>query len=308
MTDTRRPAQVTTEFHQRLAAELEPLGFVARRKALVRRRGPTAHRIEFTSSHRNAPGDVTCWIALVAKDARIARIEPAWQAGGELGGPAFFDEPPRNVADPTQADELVGRVRRRLALFNLLDDAPAIQAAVSRRYVPGLVAPGGVVPYLLARLGPDAVAGYAGALLQGRPELWPGFLGAGRPRGRTNAFPDQGTELALALTKYGVEFTAEPPADAVASSNLAAAHLRGFFGLMLRAWGEVDAAGNLRRISDERVKATRARQKQLGTPVVDDVAHAGLVLQELMRDPLPLRKAPAPRLFQYHVLHAPFAP
>lgn len=79
--DTRRPALVTADFHARLASELGPVGFVARKRALVRRRGTTADRVELTSSHRNAPGEATLWIAFVVTDTNIQRIEPTWRAG-----------------------------------------------------------------------------------------------------------------------------------------------------------------------------------------------------------------------------------
>lgn len=100
-----------------------------------------------------------------------------------------------------------------------------------------------------------------------------------------------------------------PPSDAVTSSNVGAANLRCFFGRQLRAWGEVEAAGELRRVPDDRVLALRAAQEKLGGPIVDDVVYANIVLHAVApKKSAPRRKAPSPRLFQYHVLHEPFAP
>ncbi len=99
MVDTRRPALVTQGFLARLAQELGPLGFEARKKALVRRVGPAWHRIELSSSHHNVPGDVTGWVSLVVTDRRVAEMAPGWRAGGPLGGPAFADAPPAGTVE-----------------------------------------------------------------------------------------------------------------------------------------------------------------------------------------------------------------
>lgn len=52
----------------------------------------------------------------------------------------------------------------------------------------------------------------------------------------------------------------------------------------------------------------RAEQESLPGPLVDSVAYAQVVLREVVGDRPPRRKIPAPRLFQYHVLHGPFFP
>jgi hypothetical protein len=309
MLDTRRPALVTTDFHARLAAELAPLGFIARRNALVRKRGKSTHRIEMSSSHHNAPGAVTSWIALVVTDTDVARVEAGWRAGGSLGGEAFHGDPPTNVADSTQANELAAHLLQRLAFFDFVDDAPAVLAATRRRYVPGMIEPRVIVPYLLVRLGEDAVESYARALLRGRPELWPAFVGASSAKveARPKTIPDQGTELALSLAKHGLAFEAAPPRDTVVSSDLAAANLRCFFGRQLRAWGEAEAAGLLRRVPDARIRELRAAQENLPGPFVDEVRYATTVLHEVTGETRPpRRKEPTPRLFQYFVLHEPF--
>jgi hypothetical protein len=171
MLDTRRPALVTEELHARLSRELGPLGFVARKKAFVRKRGKSTHRIEMSSSHHNAPGSVAAWIALTYVDAAVARVESGWRAGGQLGGAEFLDEPPVNVADPAQVDVLVARIHARLGFFTLADDAPALLERARRGYVPGMLEPRVLVPYLVARIGTAAASSYASALLGGRPEL-----------------------------------------------------------------------------------------------------------------------------------------
>jgi hypothetical protein len=307
MVDKRRPAHVTEDLRGRLARELGPLGFAVRSKAFVRR---ASQRIEMSSSHRNAPGDVTAWIALVVTDPRIARVQAGWRAGGQLGGGEFYDDPPRNVAERSQADELVERIRRRLAFFDLVEDPDALLRSACSRYVPGMVAPRVVVPYLLVRLGASAVETYARALLRGRPELWPAFVGAARRNATSSArhSPDHGTELAWQLAKHGIAPGEPAPPDAVVSVDPAAANLRCFFGRQLRAWGEPEAAALLLRVTDDRIHALRAEQELLPGPVVDSVAYAQVVLREVVGDRPPRRKAPSPRLFQYHVLHAPFFP
>jgi hypothetical protein len=309
--DKRRPALVTNDFHERLAKELAPLGFVAHSKAFVRKQMKATHRIEMSSSHHNAPGNVTCWIALTVTDTEIARVEEGWRAGGQLGGADFQDEPPQNVADRASANELVERVRRRLSFFDLVDDARAVLTGACQRYVPGIFDPRVLVPYLRVRLGDDAVKEYARALLAGRPELWPAFAGAraGALKPRAGIGLDHGAQLALALAKLDVALTDDRPRDAIESSDPACANLRSFFGLQLRAWGEVEAAGALRRIPDARIKKLRHEQEQLTGTIVDNVEYVMIVLREVRRDArAPRRKAPRPRLFQYHVLHDAFGP
>ena len=100
MLDTRRPLLVTADFHARLASELAPLGFAAQKKAFVRKRGKTSHRIEMSSSHHNTEGSVTAWLGLIVTDAEIARVERRYRAGGLLGSAAFCAEPPQKCRGP----------------------------------------------------------------------------------------------------------------------------------------------------------------------------------------------------------------
>jgi hypothetical protein len=250
-------------------------------------------------------------VALWVTDPRVARAESGWRAGGHLGGPEFCDEPPTNVADPMQATELVERIRRRLSFFDLIEDPLSLHRAACLRYVPGLITPQVLVPYLFVHLGPEAAASYGSALLRGRPELWPAFVGAPHQAARHNpGLPDHGTQLALQLAKHGLGLAGTgPPADAVVSTDPVAASLRAFFGLQLRAWGEVDAAALLCRVSDERIQAIRSEQEKLDGPAVDSAPRVNVLLRAVIGEVrAPRRSAPAPRFFQYHVLHGPFAP
>ena len=308
--DQRRPAEVSADFRSELASALAPHGFTSRASGatLLRRRGATTHRIDLSSSHHNSPGHVTCWVALSVLDKDVAALEPAWRAGGDLGGEPFMLAKPCNIAITAQARRLRALVVAELAFFDLLDDAARVLTEVRRRYLPGLLEPQQIVPYLRCRLGTGAVAAYATDLLGGRPELWPGFLGA---RGRTAApvsrsQPDHGTQLALMLARHASAIELAPPADAVTSTDLAAANLRCFFGRQLRAWNESALAAELRRVPDDRIKALRSAQEWLALPVTarDSV---GIVLDALTSKPrAPRRSSPDPELFQYHVLHAPF--
>jgi hypothetical protein len=86
-----------------------------------------------------------------------------------------------------------------------------------------------------------------------------------------------------------------------------AAHLRGFFGLQLRAWGEPAAAAALARLDDPAIRELRAAQAALAAPVTESVDAVRLLLAAVDVDRRPRRRAPAPRRFQYHARHRSFA-
>jgi hypothetical protein len=309
--DHRKPSVVTDEFRARIARDLVPRGFAVRARgaSLVRKRGKNTHRIDFSSSHKNAEGYVVCWVGPFFEDAAVRKTEKGWRAGGLLTGPAFAEEGSTNVAVPADADALAERIVQHLAFFDLLEDPARVLVEVRRRYVPGLVAPVVVVPYLRARLGAGAVSEYASALLAARPELWPAFASTRAGSAATThgvALADHGTQLAMVITA-AEESALKVPADVVTSNQPPARSLRCFFGRQLRAWGEPAAAAELRSVGDEDILRARAAQDALGEPIVDSVAAARLVLHLAAReDRLPARPAPSPRLFQYHVLHEPF--
>ncbi len=94
------------------------------------------------------------------------------------------------VATARGATSLIRHIVGALALFDLLDDAPRALEEVSVRHVTGIVDPDVFVPYLVARLGRGHAAGYARALLAGRPELWPAF--ASIPEEGETVRPDHG--------------------------------------------------------------------------------------------------------------------
>jgi hypothetical protein len=309
--DLRRPSEVTQDFRLALAERLAPHGFIPQAKGAncVRRRGKITDRVELSSSHLNAPGDVTCFVALAVHDAEIRRRMQKWQAGGVLSGPHFAEAVPRNIADPAQAQQLLERVERGLEFFELVNDAPTLERELWRRYVPGFAEPDVIVPYLFVRLGQDAAARYADALLSGRPELWPSFASerAGMPRTGT-AQPDHGMKLATALRAHAIIFDSPAPEGSVLSLHSGAANLRCFFGRQLRAWGETDAARALLRVTDETLLATRSAQEALKRPLTTDPEAVQLVLRAVTGEVRPLcRERPTPIHFQYHVLHEPFA-
>ncbi len=311
--DLRKPALVTEDFRRRIADLLVPRGFDVRAKgALVRRAGKSAHRVEFSSSHLNHPGHAICWISFAYEDAAVRARHPGWRTGGFLHGHVFdgsTSSQSLNVADADAAAALAALVLERLAFFDLMEAPERVLAEVSRRYVPGMVEPQVIVPYLAVRLGPDAAVSYARALLRGRQELWPAFSSAradaaARP---PNPQADHGTQLATALAGVAAVLPDAAPADAVASTEPPARSLRSFFGLQLRAWGEPAATAALRRVADAAVREVHATQKALGVAIVDSEAAARIVLRAAGEDRAPRRQAPEPRLFQYHPLHAPFA-
>lgn len=307
--DARKPAEVSADFHARLAKELAEDGFFAKRsgKLLVRAGALGEHRIDLTSSHRNAPGDVTCWVGLSFKDVKVAKLDAAWHAGGGLALEPFADEPPTNVADAAEASALIAHVRSRLSFFALLEDPDATLEAVCRRFVPGLLHPAQVAPYLRVHGGVTAVDRYARALLDGCPEIWPGFASTASgapPRG--SARPDSGSELATMLATHAPGAEIEAPGDVVRTEDRGAANLRCFYGLELRAWGEAPIATMLRSLDDERVLALSRAHGRLELPI-DSPKHVQLTLAALGVERSPARDRPAPAHFQYRARHAPFA-
>jgi hypothetical protein len=250
--------------------------------------------------------DARAWVSFELKDRAIAKVAPKWKAGGR-GLPAFpeDDGSKYNVSKPKNAKAFITHVRSGFTWFELAADANTLLAEVSRRYVPGFVEPKVVVPYLRVRLGQEGVEAYARALLEARPELWPAVVGV--PTLPAGVAIDQGTELAQQLKLHAPSVALRAPKDCVRSKNLSAANLRNFFGLQMRAWGEPDVAAMLRQVEDkpiiEHYKAWEANEL-----TVDD-AEAALQVFDLlgMKRRKLSRPKPNPRLFQYHVLHEPFA-
>jgi hypothetical protein len=305
--DMRRPAEVTEGFRLRVAGALEPLGFkvAAKGTRLARVRGSIAHRVEFSASPRNAPGYAMCFASMAYHDRSIQKVAPKWMAGGSLKGPAFADPVPSNVADSMEADALFATILARLAFFDAMDDSAGTSAELCRRYVPGLVDPSAVVPFLTVRRGPTAATRYAQALLEGRSELWPAFASAAGPA-PSGLTADHGTQLRLALA--GLAADLRPPHGTVASKDPAAANLRCFLGRQLRAWGEPNAASALHRVGDAEVLAAHEEQRKLQEPLTESIAAARCALRlAIGEDRAPHRAAPTPAYFQYHVLHGAFA-
>jgi len=312
--DLRKPAEVTEAFRLRLASALVPLGFEVKAKGakLVRKSKQATHRIELSSSHRNVPGDVTCWVAFFYEDKPTRAGNPQWVAGGGLGSGAFDDGQtmPCNIAQPEEAAALVERVLGRLEYFDLLDSPSEVLHVVCRGYVAGLIDPLLVVPFLRAHLGTEAVRAYAGALLQGRQELWPAFVGTREDARVEHSLPlllDHGSQLAIALTGVEELEPSEAPFDVVPSAERAAKALRSHFGLQLRAWGETEAAGLLRRTSDTAVTRTYSEMKGLPDSSVDSQGAARLVLRlAIGEERTPRSSAPHPRFFQNYAGHTSF--
>ncbi len=307
--DHRRPSLVTEEFRVSLAERLRPLGFEARaqHKSLVRKVGKNLHRVDFTSSYRNAPGYAVVWPALHFEDAATRKLLKGWRAGGLLSTGLFALSVPNNVAESADAAKLADVVVAELAFFDWMEDPAAVLREVSRRYVPGLLDPLTIAPFLRARLGVGAVHAYATALLTGRPELAPAFateLAAPDGTAEAPANLDHGTLLARGVRAFGGGLSVAVPSDTVTSVAKTARHLRCFFGRQLRAWGEPRQAGELRRIGDDAIHAVRKQQEAFGPSIVDNKASARLILALTGDDRDPARQVPSPRLFQYHVLHA----
>ncbi|MBK6464636.1 MAG: hypothetical protein IPF92_27075 [Myxococcales bacterium] len=318
MIDQRRPAEVTASFRERLAGALTPYGFVAKAsgatlvrsvRALRGQHGARSHRVELSSSHRNAPGYVVCRAALTYTDADVRRLDRAWSAGGPLAYGAFGDlEIPEDIADRESADALLARITASLRFFAWLDDEKRVARDVGRRYMPGFFAPRRVVPYLAARLGPKAAQTYAARLLAGRPELWPAFhaatLGTKDEPGVT---PDQGTELARALATWAPSADLVAPEGTAACGDLRAANLRCFFGRLLRARGEPTAAARLRDVGDDAIRTLGRASERPEQPLVEDDKLARLAVKVATGvDRAPRMPKPKPLYFQYFTLHRPW--
>ncbi|HET9155805.1 MAG TPA: hypothetical protein VFN91_04000, partial [Myxococcaceae bacterium] len=114
---------MTDAFRARVARLLAPLGFEVRAKGnLVRRQGKPRHRVRFSSSHRNVPGDVVCWVTFTFEDQLVAARRPGWTAGGELSGHRFDPEwAQSNIANSSEADALADLIVTRLSYFDLLE-------------------------------------------------------------------------------------------------------------------------------------------------------------------------------------------
>jgi len=307
--DLRRPAEVTADFRNRLAELLLPQGFAVRAKGarFVRKRARNVHEVSLGSSHYNTAGDVTCFVTYLFHDASCTAVDPDWRGGGAFGGPAFFDRTGNNIAHADEATALLARMQERLAFFELLERPSELLPLVCERYVPGFYEPHVIVPYLRVHLGAAAVRTYAHALLSGLPELWPTFLGGARAPQQSGRIPDHGTSLARALLPEEGIAASETPHDAVHSMGGSAGNLRAHFGLLLRAWGESNAAALLRRATDESVERLHGQRDSLPDRTVDSVDAARLALELATgeaRDPA--RHRPEPRHFQYHVAHGPF--
>jgi hypothetical protein len=310
--DSRKPSLVTDAFRARVAGLLAPRGFELRAKGnLVRRQGKTWHRVEFSSSHRNVPGDVVCWVSFGFEDKKVEARRPGWAAGGSLGGHKFDPEfAMSNIAIPANADALAALVVTRLSFFELLERPEKTLFEVSRRYVPGFFEPSVVVPYLAAHLGSDAVAAYAHALLTGRQELWPAYASERESAtdSPTNTEPDHGTQLARAMMADRVPVALHAPPDTASSVNPGVRSLRCFFGRQLRAWGEAQLATELRKLPDAQVRDLGVAQDELEGPLVENPAAVRLLLRAAVgQDRPPRRLKPEPRLYQYYQLHQPFA-
>ncbi len=262
--DTRRPLDVTAAFHARLTSELAGEGFLPRAKGarLVRKSGRRTHRIELSSSYRNAPGYVVCRVALVCKDADVQKLDPTWSAGGSLAYGDFEEGIPQNIAEGSNDDTIVARIRARLGFFSWLDDASCVARDVGARYVPGFFAPARIVPYLVGRLGVAAAVDYAASLLRGRPELWPAFAAPAPGVAASGVRPDHGTELARSLAEHvprAALVSLVAPDRTAKSSDAKAANLRCFFGRLLRARGEPAAAAALRLVEEDVVRGLNQR-------------------------------------------------
>lgn len=310
------PSVRTAAFRDEVARALAARGFVALARNMTLRRSPSRGVVEsvrFSASHRNGPHSAVCWIALHVTDKAIARVCPDWQAGGTLGTEAFGDETSFDLAEEGRARALEEFVVEQTAFFDLLQQPSAVLEAVSRGPLPGLLEPARIGPYLQVRLGPEAVARFAEAMLAGRPELWPAFLGVVQelmpsPSARRL---DHGSSLAIesldrAPAGFARDLAARAPDGVVAATHPEAGHLRHHLGLQLRAWGEEDQTPRLARLDDATVRSVVERMRASGLPV-DHRSHIELLLAHLPGAPrTPRREAPTPRYFQYTARAAPW--
>lgn len=310
------PSVRTAAFRDDVARALAPLGFKALAQNMTLRRSPSRGVVEsvsFSASHRNGPHSAVCWIALVVTDKAIAQVCPGWQAGGGLDSIFFAEETSFDLAEAGRAEALEALVLERTAFFDLLRQPDAVLEAASRGPVPGLLEPARIGPYLQVRLGPESVARFAEAMLAGRPELWPAFLGVvqglmpPQPADRL----DHGSSLAVeALTRapagFARDLAGRAPAGVVACEQPEAGHLRHHLGLQLRAWGEADQTPGIARLDDATVRSIFERVRASGLPV-DHPSHIALLLAHLPGAPrTPRREAPTPRYFQYTARAAPW--
>ena len=303
------PSVRTAAFRAEVARALLPHGFKALAEDKTLRRAASrgvVESVQFSASHRNSPVTAVCWVALSVTDKAIERVTPGWRAGGELGAAAFGDEVSFDLAEPGRHEALLAHVLERTAFFELLRAPAALLEAASRGPVPGLLEPWRIAPYLHVRLGPDAVARYAEALLAGRPELWPAFMGAvaARPDGVAGTRLDDGSSLAVEAARLGPPGFARALAEAAPrgvapSTHREAAHLRSHLGLQLRAWGEAEHTPRLAQLDDDAVRALFAAQRATQLPA-DAPELVALLLAALPGAPSsPRRAAPSPRWSQY---------
>jgi hypothetical protein len=314
-TDFRKPSEVTADFRARLALILAPHGFASRAKGarFVRKRGRNLHTVSLGSSHHNTPGDVTCFVSVVFDDAATRAQHHGWRAGGGFNLSAFDSgsETAANIAQPEQAGALIEQVLSRLAFFDLLESPGDLLRAVCKRYVPGILDPLLIVPYLRVHLGSAAVLAYARALLGARGELWPAFVAAPGESIDLSApafWPDHGSQLGVALAGREQLDSGEIPTDLVLSAAREGRALRSHYGLQLRAWGEPAAAALLRRVGDDALLQHSAEQKQLSDPTVHSRQAARLTLKLATgeaRDPA--RSQQSPLFYQYYAAHGDFA-
>jgi hypothetical protein len=261
--------------------------------SFTRRRGTSTDRVAIDKAGR---------VSLAITDRAVAALAEHWSAGGPLDENTFREIPELDITVPASATRLVTLITKELPFFDLAAAPAKLLAAAQRRYVPGFVAPTTIAPYLRVHLGPEAVGTYADGMLRGRPELWPAFVGKLGTSGGVQ--PDHGTELARMLATLAPSHTiAAPPRGTVTCTDLRAANLRAHFGLQLRAWGEPDAAGLLRRVDDAAIRALYSERT-----TVDDRDYAARVLHAATGEKRrPARTKPTPRYYQYQVLHGPWS-
>lgn len=280
-----------------LADQLEPV-LTARHfkrsgaKSFTRRRGSASDRVGLELARG------TCRVSLTVTDKAIS---PSWRAGGPFDERTFRDVPDLDISVPASARRLVMLITKSLAFFDLAATPAKLLAEAQRRYVPGFVEPTTIAPFLRAYLGAEAVVTYVDAVLRGRPELWPGFLGVRTKKlaASRGVSPDHGSQLAAMLAPG--EVISEPPSRTVIATKPTSANLRSHFGLQLRAWGEPDAAGKLRTLEDATIDALSSERS-----TVDDADYAARVLAATGTKRHPARRSPKPLFYQYEVLHGPW--
>lgn len=285
----KKQTPVRLAFGERVAAALEPHGFKPLADgAFVRKLGKNRHRIE-TSLSEYGDGRISVSITPYFEDGLVRKVQKHWRAGGSMESTASGEGHPNDEASA------VTQILGLLDFFALFEKPERVFEEVSRRYLPGLVSPLNVAPYLRVHLGEDAVLSYTEWMLVNRPELWPAFVAKEAPV----LLSDHGTQLG-ALASF------DPPPGTATTATRPPRSLRDFFGLQLRAWGEPKAAAALRTVSDEGILRARKEQEALEGQLVDSVPAVRVLLALTGEDRNPIREKPAPRYFQYHVLHPPF--